>query len=197
MTDLEQKDMFGDHKYDLDVVEVSLDGSTYPTNPGAGGIGLVFRFRKDEFLHIKTISRSIPRWVELTGDLLKLAKTNKTKKPQDRDGKQCMETTNNRCEILAMMEAMNRVKDPSKTHLIIHADSQWAINMTNGLWKAKENKELVMRSRKMAKKFAVLDIKWIRGHAGDRFNEWCDELAYSAARNQPRVPVVEYIKEGI
>lgn len=192
---LEEQDLFGDEEKDLQLVEINTDGSTYPGNPGAGGIGVIFRVKRDDVTHIKTISRAIPEWVELKGSQLKLAMRAKKNKPVSRNGKYYMQTTNNRAEILAVIESLMRVKSPEKCHVVVNCDSQWAINMSNGTWNAKENLELVARAQEMVKKFPSIEFKWVRGHAGDRFNEWCDELAYYAAKEQPKHPVIEVTKE--
>lgn len=198
MTDLEQQDLFEvQEAFEFIKIIVNADGGNYKTNPGPGGTGLIFRCVVEDILHLKTIARSIPRMMELKGEAIKLAKRGKKKKPIENGGKWYMETTNNRCEILAIIEAMARCKDPARTHLIVYTDSQWAMNMTLDLWKAKENLDLVMRARELAKKIGLLEIKWLRGHAGDRFNEWSDKLATKAAAEQNASPVIERFKESI
>ena len=95
-----------------------------------------------------------------------------------------METTNNRMEIMALIEAMKRVKEPSQCCLTLVSDSQWALNMTADLWKAKENLDLVFEARNLVKKFHEVKYEWTKGHVGHRFNEWCDTLAGQAAKGQ-------------
>jgi ribonuclease HI len=192
---LEQEILEPEKKTEL--IMASIDGGNFLTNPGPGGIGIVLHLEKNGFRFIKTISRYIPRWVEIQGDFLELSKKNKTKKPIEKDGKWYMETTNNRCEIMAIIEAMSRIKNPENTDMIISSDSQWAINMTNGSWNAKENLDLVFLARKLYNNFNSIEIKWIRGHSGDRFNEWCDQLATLACKEKKKEPVINVIKEKL
>jgi len=51
-------------------------------------------------------------------------------------------------------------------------------------WNARKNKELVARVRAKLENFPNLDIKWVKGHAGNKYNEVVDKLAGMAVDNQ-------------
>lgn len=105
-------------------------------------------------------------------------------------------STNNRMELAAILNAMTSF--PAGAHLLIHSDSQYAIN---GLtvwaagWKRKNwirdgepipNRDLwVLLDRQKSRINA--HFKWVRGHDGEPNNERADELA-----EQARVVLTEY-----
>lgn len=53
------------------------------------------------------------------------------------------ETTNNRCELMAMITALEALNRPCKVTLV--SDSQYAINVASGEWIPKGNFDLVER----------------------------------------------------
>lgn len=102
-------------------------------------------------------------------------------------------TTNNRMELLAGVVALESLKSPCRVKFL--SDSRYVINaMSKGWlrgWKARgwltankqpvKNEELWKRLDAAAAAHKV-DWTWIRGHAGHRENERCDELAVAAAQ---------------
>ena len=102
-------------------------------------------------------------------------------------------TTNNRMEILAVIAALEALREPCE--ITIHADSQYVVNAieqgwakrwrANG-WKrnAKEkalNPDLWERLLKELSRHRVRFV-WVRGHSGHDENERADELAVAAIR---------------
>lgn len=101
-----------------------------------------------------------------------------------------VETTNNRMELMAAIEALRALKRPC--HVQMHTDSQYVRNgitswMTkwkrNG-WKAAgggavKNKDLWQELDLMTAKHKI-QWNWVRGHAGNELNERCDVLASEA-----------------
>lgn len=99
-------------------------------------------------------------------------------------------TTNNRMELLAAIEALRALKKPCLVRM--HTDSQYVKNgitswMTkwrrNG-WKAAgggavKNQDLWQELDSMAAKHEI-HWSWVRGHTGDHYNERCDVLAGEA-----------------
>ena len=97
------------------------------------------------------------------------------------------ETTNNRMELTAAIEALEALKRPCKVEL--HTDSQY---LRNGvvewlsLWKARgwrtltkgavKNEDLWRRLDEARLRHEV-DWRWVRGHAGHELNERADALA--------------------
>lgn len=98
-------------------------------------------------------------------------------------------TTNNRMELMAVIEALSALKRPCK--VVLHLDSQYVLKgITEWLpgWKAKgwktaskapvKNADLWQRlDALVAQGGHVIDWRWVRGHAGDPGNERADALA--------------------
>ena len=103
------------------------------------------------------------------------------------------ESTNNRMELTAVLEALQRLK--GKCGVTIHTDSQYVKNaFTAGWlksWQAKgwktASKEPV-KNRDLWEKLLeavnqhVVAWQWIRGHHVDPLNNRCDELAVAARK---------------
>jgi len=100
-------------------------------------------------------------------------------------------TTNNRMEILACIVGLQALKEPSAVTL--YSDSQYVINsMTKGWarrwkknhWKRDDqdvpNADLWEKMLDLCDKHQVR-FNWVRGHAGNKENERCDQLAREAA----------------
>lgn len=98
-------------------------------------------------------------------------------------------TTNNRMEMMAVIEALTALKRPCKVRL--HVDSQYVLKgMTEWLpgWKARGWKTASKAPVKNVDLWQRLDAlvndgthqiewRWVRGHNGDPGNERADELA--------------------
>ena len=98
-------------------------------------------------------------------------------------------TTNNRMEMLAVIEALTALKRPC--HVILHVDSQYVLKgMTEWLpgWKARAWKTAAKQPVKNVDLWQRLDAlvngaghaiewRWVRGHNGDPGNERADALA--------------------
>lgn len=82
--------------------------------------------------------------------------------------------TNNLAEVSAMIEALI-IAEPNCT---IYTDSQYAKNMTEGTWKAKDNLYAVVLLQELWKAKGSPKIEWVRGHSGDLYNEIVDKHAY-------------------
>jgi ribonuclease HI len=98
-------------------------------------------------------------------------------------------TTNNRMELLAVIEALKAIKKPGAT-VHIHSDSQYVVNAIEKGWifdwkkkgfKDKKNPDLWKQFLELYPNFKI-KMFWVRGHAGNRENERCDFLATQAAR---------------
>ena len=98
------------------------------------------------------------------------------------------ETTNNRMELTACIEALKQLKEPCE--VVLTTDSQYVVNgITKGwaaLWKRNGwrkgdkkpalNPELWDALLTLCEKHKVT-FEWIKGHAGHEENERCDRLA--------------------
>lgn len=145
-------------------VKIYTDGGCDP-NPGPGGYGVVL-------LHPE-------KKVELSGGFRR--------------------TTNNRMEIFAAIRALERLKRPCRVTL--YSDSQYLVRAMmdgwvknwrrKGWWRRKtvrpENVDLWQRLAALCETHRV-EFRWLRGHAGHRENERCDQLAVTALR-QPNLPL--------
>ena len=97
------------------------------------------------------------------------------------------DTTNNRMELLALINAANLV--PVGTGAIVYSDSnlavrtinEWAAGWEKRGWKRKsgrvENLDLVKKAYSVYKNRPDLEVRWIKAHVGFRWNEYADELA--------------------
>lgn len=97
------------------------------------------------------------------------------------------ETTNNRMELTAAIEALNALQDPS--NVILHTDSKyvmggindWMPNWKKRGWKtaakkAVKNQDLWQALDEAAGRHDI-DWRWVKGHDGNAGNETADELA--------------------
>lgn len=97
------------------------------------------------------------------------------------------ETTNNRMELTAAIEALNALKGTRR--VILHTDSKylkegiesWLSNWKTRGWKTSNRKPVKNQDLWQALDEAVsrheLVWKWVKGHAGDPGNEEADALA--------------------
>lgn len=138
------------------VVSIYSDGACQG-NPGPGGWAAILISKG----HIKEISGAEPQ------------------------------TTNNRMEITAALESLKALNKPSVVHF--YTDSSYLVNAATSWlpgWKARgwKRKEGVLLNadlwkdldREMAKH--QIEWTWVKGHAGNRYNEQADKLAVEAIR---------------
>ncbi len=102
------------------------------------------------------------------------------------------DTTNNRMELIAVIEGLKALKEPCEVTLT--SDSQYVCNGITKGWAEKwqknnwikadktmaKNPELWEELLSLIKKHSV-KIIWVRGHNGHPENERCDKLAVAAA----------------
>ncbi len=96
------------------------------------------------------------------------------------------ESTNNICELTAILRGLQAVKDRSRP-VVIYADSAYAIGLLSKNWKAKANVELVAELRAVCKGFADLHFIKVEAHAGIKENERVDALVGRARSARRRV----------
>lgn len=89
--------------------------------------------------------------------------------------------TNQRAELLAVKEALLRVKDRDEASVTIYSDSQYAIGCLTQGWKAKANTELVDEVRALTRECGRFRMVKVPGHAGHPENERANDLAVKAA----------------
>ena len=100
------------------------------------------------------------------------------------------ETTNNRMELTAAIEALNALKRPCQ--IILTTDStyvkdgitSWIDGWKKRGWKNSQKKpvknEDLWKALDEARSRHTVEWKWVKGHAGHAENERCDELARNA-----------------
>ncbi|MFK7161434.1 ribonuclease HI [Marinospirillum sp. MEB164] len=97
------------------------------------------------------------------------------------------QTTNNRMELMAAIQALQALKRPCQVEL--HTDSQyvrqgitqWMVNWKKKNWKTAagqpvKNKDLWQALDALAQQHQI-EWFWVKGHAGDPGNEMADQLA--------------------
>lgn len=90
-------------------------------------------------------------------------------------------TTNNRMELTAAIEGLLALEGVDEVTLV--SDSKYVLGMLGG-WKAKANTDLIGALREAASKVGKLETVWVKGHAGDEYNERADALAEAEAKSQ-------------
>lgn len=97
-------------------------------------------------------------------------------------------TTNNRMELLSVIVSLEALKK-EKTHVTIYSDSKYVVDSVEKKWvfgwekkgfKDKKNPDLWQRFLKAYRKHHVKFV-WVKGHASNKENNRCDELAVAAA----------------
>lgn len=97
------------------------------------------------------------------------------------------DTTNNRMELTALLEALKIVPEGTATtifsdsSLAIRTITEWAAGWEKRGWKRKsgpvENLDLVKKVYAGYRKRPELELTWIKAHVGFRWNEYADQLA--------------------
>ena len=64
--------------------------------------------------------------------------------------------------------------------VVIVSDSQYAINVVTGFYRASKNVDLVKSVQSRTAMLSSVEIKWVRGHVGNPANELADTLATNA-----------------
>ncbi len=122
------------------------------------------------------------------GCILRLVKTEQEKEFSGGYAK----TTNNRMEIMAVLEGLRQLKEPCLVE--VFSDSQYVCNAIQKKWLAGWRKNNWVKADKKPVKNKDLwealwplliqhqvTFHWVRGHAGHAENERCDVLAKDAA----------------
>lgn len=101
-------------------------------------------------------------------------------------------TTNNRMELMAVIKALEALKEPCRVKLV--SDSKYVINGLSLGWAKgwrsrgwkKSDKSPALNPDLWGKLLDLTDVhslsyEWIKGHAGHPYNERCDSVAQSEA----------------
>ena len=108
-----------------------------------------------------------------------------------------LNTTNNRQELYAVVEALKWFKNP--TEVLIVSDSQYVVNSINGKHCYRWIKENDLSKKNLDLWFELINLldyhtvtfKWVKGHSNHSMNEYADKLACHAAEcmNLPEDPI--------
>jgi ribonuclease HI len=97
-------------------------------------------------------------------------------------------TTNNRMELLAVIVALESIKNPN-SKIIVYSDSKYVVDAVEKKWvfswekkffNKKKNSDLWVRFLQIYRSH-IVSFVWIKGHANNKENERCDFLAVQAA----------------
>ncbi len=95
-------------------------------------------------------------------------------------------TTNNRMELMAVIEGLKALKEPcdvtiySDSSYVVKAINEWLKDWVKRDFKKVKNPDLWRAYLEAAKPHRVKAV-WVRGHNGHPENERCDELARRSA----------------
>lgn len=148
-------------------VTIYTDGAC-SNNPGKGGYGAVLIYEKSNG---EIVEKKISRGFNLT--------------------------TNNRMELLAVVDSLNCLKVPCEVKLytdskyVVEAINQnWLIGWQNNNWKTSSKKPVknldLWQNYLSASKNHEIEFIWVKGHNDNKYNEICDKLAVEA-RNKPNL----------
>lgn len=144
---------------ELPLVTIYTDGACEP-NPGPGGWAALLLFGRHE----------------------------KVLRGADSD------TTNNRMELTAAVEALRALSQPARVDIYTDSEylrrgiTEWLPDWRRRGWKRKGGKLAnidLWQGLEAALKGHEVSWHWVRGHAGDRYNQRVDNLARQAMRGNP------------
>ena len=107
--------------------------------------------------------------------------------------------SNNTGELSAMAHALRWLLiEDSTDRVTIRGDSQYALNIAVGEWRAKANRELAARVQALWNEVTSLrevEAEHVRAHRGHRWNERADHLAFRAMQGDSPLPL-QFWKPG-
>lgn len=95
-------------------------------------------------------------------------------------------TTNNRMELLGVVEGLRALKEPcqvevvSDSSYVVKGINEWLKNWLKRDFKKVKNPDLWQEYLKVSEQHSVV-ATWIKGHAGHKENERCDDIARTEA----------------
>ena len=138
------------------VIEIYTDGAC-SGNPGPGGFGIVMKYKDQR--------KEVAQGYRLT--------------------------TNNRMELLSIIVALESLKKDN-SEVVVYSDSKYVVDSINLKWvfgwvkkgfKDKANPDLWKRFLLIHPKHNIKFV-WVKGHASNKENNRCDELAVAASKSK-------------
>lgn len=106
------------------------------------------------------------------------------------------DSTNNRMELMAAIQALEALKKPCKVELhtdstyVMKGISEWIHGWKKRGWKTADNKPVknddLWRRLDLARSRHEVSWKWVKGHAGHELNERADALARKGLQDARR-----------
>jgi ribonuclease HI len=100
-------------------------------------------------------------------------------------------TTNNKMELLAVIKALEALKEPciinlySDSTYVLKGIEEWLDSWIKRDFKNVKNKEMWQKLHNL-KKNHIIKVHWIKGHSGHRENEICDKIAKQEAEKNKK-----------
>ncbi len=97
------------------------------------------------------------------------------------------DTTNNQMELLAVIKALEALKEPCEVEIIsdstyvVKGINEWLKNWIKKGFKGVKNPDLWKRYIEVSKPHKI-NATWVRGHNGHKENEICDKIAKEEAQ---------------
>lgn len=90
--------------------------------------------------------------------------------------------TNNTAELSAILAALWWLSPAARKniHLVVHADSEYAIGVITKPWRVKKNPELIKTIKDLIPSYGLVEFVHVKGHEGIWGNEEADRLAGEA-----------------
>jgi ribonuclease HI len=90
--------------------------------------------------------------------------------------------TNNIAELLGAIDGLIAASSLAAGDSVeLVSDSQYVLGLASGVCTPKKNIDLAIQVKILSQQLKA-QTRWVRGHAGDKFNEMCDALATSAKK---------------
>lgn len=117
-------------------------------------------------------------------------------------------TTNNRMELIAVIEALSSIKPQFRQNIpvIVYSDSKYVVESINNGWihqwkdrqfKGVKNPDLWQRLIELISEFKHIKFVWVEGHSSNVFNNQCDAMAVNAYRADEKTLKVDEYYETI
>lgn len=102
------------------------------------------------------------------------------------------DTTNNKMELTAVIEALNVLKEPVEVQLftdskyVMEGATKWLNGWVKNNWKTSNkksvaNQDLWEKLLPLLEKYRI-NWNWVKGHSDNEFNNKCDEIARKLAK---------------
>ena len=150
-------------------VKIYTDGAC-ANNPGKGGYGIVLMYQKASG---EVVQKNLSKGFEMT--------------------------TNNRMELLAVIDALNTLK--TSCDIELYSDSKYVVDAINQKWlEGWQAKNLKLNTKHPVKNIDLwekillamkphkIQFIWVKGHASNEYNNLCDKLAVEA-RNKENLEI--------